>query len=174
MSAQIPSENRSKESQENPPAPSENGGKKPGKKWVWLVLLPLILAGAGGASWYFLFNKETDKSMEHEPSPPAMPPIFVELEAFTVNLPPDGEFLQATFTLQVSDNDDTENLTLYMPQVRSRMLLLLSNKTADNLLLLEGKTLLTQEIMTLLKQPLEKGLKQIKVTNVFITSFVIQ
>ncbi len=151
----------------------ENLPKKP-KKWLWLLLLALIMAGSGVAAWYFLMHKAVDKSEEHQSSEPASLPIFVELMPFTVNLPPDGQFLQATFTLQVSDSTDTENLTLYMPQIRSRMLLLLSNKKADNLLLLEGKTLLTEEVMTLLKEPLEKGLKPIKVTHVFITSFMIQ
>jgi flagellar FliL protein len=153
---------------ENPPPQS--------KKLLWVVILLLIIliGGGGGAAWYFLSHKEDHKSEEHESSGPAEPPIFVELLPFTINLPPDGQFLQATFTLQLSDNSDAEHLTLYMPQVRSQVLLLLSSKIADNLLLVEGKTLLTQEIMTLLKTPIDKGREPIKVINVFITSFVIQ
>ncbi|MEY3289405.1 MAG: flagellar basal body-associated protein FliL [Pseudomonadota bacterium] len=162
---------------ENPPPQS--------KKWLWVVILLLIIliGGGSGAAWYFLSHKEADnsgekasgeKSEEHEPSDPAEPPIFVELLPFTVNLPPDGQFLQVTFTVQMSDNSDTENLTLYLPQVRSQILLLLSGKVADKLLLMEGKTLLTQEIMSLLKTPIDKGREPIKVINVFITSFVIQ
>ncbi|UOA09033.1 flagellar basal body-associated FliL family protein [Methylobacter sp. S3L5C] len=131
-----------------------------------------------------MIHKAADKSEEHQTeehqaedhqsSEQEEAPIFVEMLPFTVNLPPDGQFLQATFTLQLSDSSDAEHLTLYTPQVRSQILLLLSNKTGDNLLLLEGKTLLTQEITTLLKKPLDKGLKPIKVTHVFITSFIIQ
>ncbi|WP_262965649.1 flagellar basal body-associated protein FliL [Methylobacter psychrophilus] len=164
MSAQIPPE--------NPPPQS--------KKLLWLVILLLIiLIVGGGGAWYFLTHKAADKSEEHpdeehQSSEQAGPPVFVEMLPFTVNLPPDGQFLQATFTLQLPDSSDAEHLTLYTPQIRSQILLLLSNKTADNLLLLEGKTLLTQEIMNLLKQPLDKGLKPIKVTHVFITSFIIQ
>jgi len=161
MAAQIPSA-----TQENLPPKS--------KKWLWLLLLVLILAGGGGATWYFLFKNETDKAKENKPSAQAIAPIFMELESFTVNLPPDGQFLQATFTLQVSDGTDIENMKLYLPKMRSQILLLLSNKTADNLIALQGKTLLTEEIMSLLNQPLEEGLKPIKVTHVFITSFIIQ
>ncbi len=173
MAEQISSENRRNGTPENEPPQAKNEGGNSKKKWLWLVALLLVLAGGGGA-WYFLFNKETDKAKEHEPSAPAIAPIFMELESFTVNLPPDGQFLQATFTLQVSDDTDIENMKLYMPKMRSQMLLLLSNKTADNLIALQGKTLLTEEIMSLLSQPLEKGLKPIKVTHVFITSFIIQ
>ena len=161
MAAQIPSE-----ALENIPPKS--------KKWLWLSLLVIILGAGGGATWYFLFHKTEDKPEEHQSSESAEPPIFVEMLPFTVNLPPDGQFLQASFTLQLTDNADAENLTLYTPKVRSQILMLLSSKIAENLLLLEGKTLLTQEIMSLLNQPPEHGLKPIKVTHVLITSFIIQ
>jgi flagellar FliL protein len=145
-----------------------------------LILLLLAVAGASaGGAWYFTSKhdaggeKHEEVEAEHE-AEEAAPPVFVSLEAFTVNLQPDGQFLQATFSLQVSDEKEAEKLKLYTPQIRSRILLMLSSKTVETLSKQEGKTALIEEIKTLIEQPLATGLPPIKVGNVFVTSFIIQ
>ncbi len=160
------------------PPQTDNVGKK-SKKWLWITLAVILLAGNGGGIWYFLHQNKTPKETEatHEEAEATHAPgqpIFIELAPFTVNLPPDGQFLQATFHLQFADQEDLERLTLYLPQVRSRLLMMLSNKSATTLSSLEGKTDLTKEITALLQQPFEKGLPAIKLVNVLITSFIIQ
>lgn len=155
----------------------ENTGKK-SKKWLWITLAVILLVGNGGGLWYYLHQdkmpKETEPTHEEAEIPPPAQPIFVELAPFTVNLPPEGQFLQATFNLQFTDQEDADRLTLYLPQVRSQLLLMLSNKTAAKLSSLEGKNELVKEITDLLQQPFEKGLPKIKIANVLITSFIIQ
>ena len=148
----------------------------PGSKKKWILILALLLAlGAGLAAWFLLSPKAEGKesSGKTELSATAAP-VFIVLDAFTVNLQPDGQFLQATFTVQMASQDDTNNIKAYMPQVRSRLLLMLSNKTVAELSTVEGKTKLVAEVASLIEQPFAPKLKPVKVSNVFITSFVIQ
>ena len=155
--------------------PAPDGGKKSKIKVLALVLLVLLL-GAASATWLLLPHKAEDKQADKHQAEaaPSGPPVFVPLEPFTVNLQPDGQFLQATFTLQMASQEESNNLKVYMPQVRSRMLLMLSNKTVIELSTVDGKTRLGSEIARLVEQPFAAGLKPVRVSNVFFTSFVIQ
>jgi len=98
------------------------------------------------------------------------------MEPFTVNLQSEGgdQFLQITFTLQVGDAAQEEIIKAFMPQVRSRLLLLLSSKKASEISTVDGKKKLSEEIIAAVNQPFSpKGPPQ-NVVNVFFTSFVIQ
>ena len=171
---------------EKPKPETEPTEKKSNSKMIIIILsVMLLLAGAGGA--YLFVSKPApaaahagegapagEVEAKHEEHEEHKPPVFVELEPFTVNLQPDGQFLQATFNLQVEDEIVAEELKLYMPLIRSRLLLMLSNKTSTNLAQQEGKTTLVTEMKELIEQPFSKGAKPLKIDNVFITSFVIQ
>jgi flagellar FliL protein len=61
-----------------------------------------------------------------------------------------------------------------MPHVRSRMLLLLSAKKASEILSVEGKNKLSEEILGIFKKPFTPQGPTIKVSNVLFTSFVVQ
>lgn len=144
--------------------------------FIMIGLLVMVLAGGSAAAWFFM--RPAPGAHHEENADPAKPPVFVILDSFTVNLTPDedgGEkYLQVALTLQVAEEKDAEEIKLHMPQVRSRILLLLSSKKASELLIPEGKTKLTQEIVKEVNKPFYlKGEPQ-KVTNVFFTSFVIQ
>ena len=166
---------------EKPKPETEPTEKKSNSKMIIIILsVTLLLGGAGGA--YFFLSKpapahagegapEGEVEAKHEEH---KPPVFVELEPFTVNLQPDGQFLQATFNLQVEDEKVAEEIKLYTPQIRSRLLLMLSNKTGEELSKQEGKKTLVTEMKELIEQPFSKGAKPLKIDNVFITSFVIQ
>jgi flagellar FliL protein len=159
------------------PAAAEADDAKKSKKKLFLILAVLLLLGAGGgAAWYFLLHKAEDpKGEAHKvEAPHAGPPVFVVMDPFTVNLQPDGQFLQATFTLQMLNPEESNNIKVYMPQVRSRLLLMLSNKSVTDLSSVEGKNSLATEIAALIEQPFAEGVKPVKVSNVFFTSFVIQ
>ncbi len=170
---------------EKPKAETEVTEKKSNSKMIIIILLVTILLGGAGGAYFFLSKPapthaagegtpEGEVEAKHEEHEEHKPPVFVELEPFTVNLQPDGQFLQATFNLQVEDEIVAEELKLYMPLIRSRLLLMLSNKTSTNLAQQEGKTTLVTEMKELIEQPFSKGAKPLKIDNVFITSFVIQ
>jgi flagellar protein FliL len=61
-----------------------------------------------------------------------------------------------------------------MPEVRSRLLLALSNKHPDELAPLEGKHALAAELKTLVEQPTDKGAAPMHVQDVLFTEFVVQ
>lgn len=141
-----------------------------------IIALTIVLAGAGGAAWYFIGNKasaEADKAAAKEAP---KPPVFLPLEAFTVNLQSENgeQFLQTSFTLQVKTQEEVDLIKLYMPHVRSRILLLLSSKKASDILSTEGKDKLAQEIISVIEKPFTANGASVDVTGVLFTSFVVQ
>jgi flagellar FliL protein len=153
--------------------------KKSGNKLILiLVALVLVAAAAGGGAWYFLGQKsDTPHKAEKKKADPGKPPVFLVMEPFTVNLQPDGagdQYLQVAFSLQVGDDKQLEHIKPYLPQLRSRLLLLLSGKKASEISSVEGKNKLAEEILEKAKQPFASGGEPQEVTNVFFTSFVIQ
>ncbi len=107
------------------------------------------------------------------------PPTFVPMDNFTVNLN-DGEnpsYLQLGVILEVADAHAGEALKVYMPIIRSHILLLLSSKTKTQLSATEGKRQLAQEILTLTRNKLPEGHgadKEKGVREVHFNTFVIQ
>jgi len=154
---------------------------KPKSKKKLIIILSAVLvlaAGGGGAAWYFMHQKSDHPKEAKEAKEEVAPkePVFVKLETFTVNLnPEDGEkFLQVDITLNATSKEESEFLEQQMPQVRNRVLMLLTSKKASDISSMEGKKLLSQEIGTQINQPFTPGGKPPKISGVFFTSFVIQ
>ncbi len=156
------------------PEADASAGKKPAwKKWLPIALLALV--GAGAAGGWFMWKGNSSKKESAEPQAAApQPPVFHPLEPFTVNLNGDGLFLQTALTLQLASQKDVDQLKLYLPQVRSRLLMLISSKSGEEISSTEGKQQLIEEIMARVREPFAPGLPEVKISNVFITSFVIQ
>lgn len=153
--------------------------KSSNKKRIVIALVALLVLGAaGGGAWYFLGDQESAT-----PGPAAAPkhvtpkpPVFVILDQFTVNLQTEtaDQFLQVAITLQVADQSQEDLIKQYMPQVRNRLLLLLSSKKASEIITVEGKKKLSEEIIAQIKLPFTPKAAPQGVTGVFFTSFVIQ
>lgn len=140
------------------------------KKAIWLFL---ILCGVAIAAYVYLNKLGTDTPNESSKKSSG-PPVFSVLDPFTVNLQPEGQFLQASFTLQLGSSQDAETLKNYLPQVRSTILMHLANKHVEELSHHEGKQRLIEEITQKVQAPIDADIQPIKVLNVFITAFVIQ
>ncbi|NML24888.1 flagellar basal body-associated FliL family protein [Zoogloea dura] len=132
------------------------GGKK---KLIIIIAAVLVLAIAAGAAFMLLGKKKhaegedgEEEPAHHEPPKvkvdPSKPPIFVQLDQFTVNLAPEeGEhFLQATMVLRVADAKVGDSLKLYMPELKHRIIMLLSSKKPSDLVPAEGREELADEI----------------------------
>ncbi|MEC5217542.1 flagellar FliL protein [Actimicrobium sp. GrIS 1.19] len=147
--------------------------KKKSKLKLVIILLVVLLIGGGAAAYFMMGAKPKTEAAKHEI---AKPPVFVVMEPFTVNLQQEtGEqFLQIAMTVQVADEKEVEEIKLYLPQVRSRILLLLSSKKASEINTAEGKKALAGEIAAQVKQPFAANGKPQEVKDVFFTSFVIQ
>ena len=144
------------------------------KRWLIPVCLLLVLITAGGAGfWYFNQAAATPAKAEQEPP---KPPVFVSLETFTVNLQPDPseQFLQVDLTLQLSDEEQAKIVQQHMPEVRNRLLMLLTSKKSSEITTIDGKQQLSREISAQLKQPFTAGVTLQQAPGVFFTSFVIQ
>ncbi len=169
------------------PAEGEEGKKKgKGKLIILIVLLLFILGGAGGGWYWWTHIKSADtEASEDEDAEPAKKkkkkkkeeagPVFVSLDAFTVNLQgEEGQLLQTAITLQMADEEDAAKLKQHMPLIRSRLVMLLSSKPAEEVLTAEGKLKLAQEIADQIKQPFFPGDYPMEVQSVLFTSFIVQ
>lgn len=131
------------------------GGKK---KLIIIIVVVLVLAIAGGAAFMLLGKKkhaegeEEEEPAHHEPPKvkvdPSKPPVFVQLDQFTVNLAPEeGEhFLQVTMVLRVADAHVGDSLKLYMPELKHRVIMLLSSKKPSDLVAAEGREELADQV----------------------------
>lgn len=159
------------------PAEAEAVPKKKGRgKLIPIVAGVVIAAGAGGGGWFYLTHKNAEAKTSVEPEKKKVQ-AFLPIDQFTVNLAGGGgdRFLQVAFTLEVSDPKVADALKLQMPVVRGRLLLLLSSKTAEELVATAGKQKLMGEILAEARTPLpESELPGKGVENVHFSSFVIQ
>lgn len=159
---------------EKPVEVEEAAPPKKSKKKLFIIIgiVFVLLGGGGAAAWFLTQGGGQDQKEEH--AEPATPPVFLPLETFTVNLQGGEQYLQTDITLQVADEAEVETLKLHMPRIRSRLLSLLSSKSAESLITEADKKKLVQEILAQVKQPLSPKGKPQKVDDVLFTTFVIQ
>lgn len=154
-----------------PQAPAGNAEapvvRKSSQIFAWIAVAVVLLAGTGAGVW-FLMN-QSEKPVR------VAAPVFVVLEPFTVNLQDGtGEYLHLSITLQVADIAQAEQLKLYLPQLRSRLLLLLSSQKSSEISTADGKKKLSADIAAQARMPFTPQGTPHKVSDVFFTSFVIQ
>ncbi|MBX9811472.1 MAG: flagellar basal body-associated protein FliL [Burkholderiales bacterium] len=153
--------------------PSEPKPKWKKRRWLTILLLFTVLAGGGAGARFFL--QENDAAQAEASKKKEKPPVFLSLESFTVNLQPEAgdQYLQVGLVLKVKDNATVEAVKRQMPEIRNRLLLLLSSKRASEISTVAGKQKLSGEILAEVKQPFSPEIQQ-QVVDVFFTSFVIQ
>jgi flagellar FliL protein len=172
------------------PESSAEEAAPPAKKKRSLVkialLLTLLLGGAGGGAWYLLQDQQPAAAKPGAAKPAkaanakpdiSKPPLFVTLEPFTVNLQHEdasSQYLQVGLALKVSDAGAVDAIKLRMPEIRNRILLLLSSKKASELATAEGKKTLSTELSREVLQPLAGSVPTSGLDSVLFTSFVIQ
>lgn len=135
--------------------------KKRGKLLLFIVIGVLVVVLAGGGAAYFLLKKKAPVDEEEggdEPTAatakkakkdhPDAPPVFVKLEPFTVKLQPEQQdaYLQATPELRVLDAPVSDRVKQYMPEIRHKVLLLLSGKKPSEITTPQGVQRLANEI----------------------------
>ena len=151
-------------------ATAAKGGKK---KLIILIAAVLVLVLGGGGAAFFMMKKAPvegeegvdDSGHAKTDAPvaktkpkydPKHPPTFLPLDPFTVNLA-DREserYAQVAVTLEVDDAKTADELKLYMPAIRNNILMVLSHKTAEQLLTREGKQKLATAILYAAVRPL--------------------
>ncbi len=150
--------------------------KKSGKKgMVIMILVGIIAIGAGaGGTWFFMQGQQGEAG---EPEQPAeIPTAFKELDLFTVNLQPEekNQYLQVGLTVKIRETEVSTEIDRQMPEIRNRILLLLTSKTAEDLSTLIGKKQLGSELTEEIKKALDSETFREEVLEVLFTSLVIQ
>jgi flagellar protein FliL len=142
-----------KPSQEPEPSESPEHIEPPPKKRGKLVLilcLSIVLAGGGAAGFYFMQPAHSDAG-----ATAPKPPVFVPLDTFTVNLVSDAaqmQFVQAAITLKLTEKATAELVKDRLPEVRDRVLIVLSGKKSTDILSAAGKQKLAAEIADSVKK----------------------
>lgn len=147
--------------------------------WIIIALLVLILAAAGaGGAWYFMSGgaPAADEAQEQESeSAPPPQPVFVELKPFTVNIDEISDrILYIGITLKVAGEEAASRIESNMPEVRSRILMVLTSQQGDELNTSEGKRALSQELVAALEDPLDNENEGSGVSDVLFTDFIVQ
>jgi flagellar FliL protein len=128
------------------------------KKLIIIVGLALLVLAIGAAAAVLLLKKKpVDPDAEGEAAAPAHSsaaqdakavPVFVPLDAFTVNLADrDAErYAQVGITLEIEDSHVADRIKAFMPAIRNNILMLLSDRTAADLQGRDGKLQLADQI----------------------------
>lgn len=146
--------------------------RKKGKVLV-LALAALVLAGGGGGAWWWM-NRDAGTAQAKAPS--TRPPVFLNLEPFTVNLlEEDGEhYLQTSIVFQVADDKTVETMKAYLPVIRNRILLLLSGKRPSDLAAPAGKAKLVDELTAAVRESIPGSAPDRGIVQAFLGAFVVQ
>jgi flagellar FliL protein len=153
--------------------------KKKSRKGLILAVLAVLVLGAGGAGGWFWWSSQqaaaTPGAAKAEPKTPAKPPVFVTLDPFTVNLQEEnGEhYLQVQVVYHVADDKVTEQLKVYLPVLRNRILILLAAKRPSELNAPDGKTKLVAELLAAARESVP-GMKPEQIQQALLGAFVIQ
>lgn len=149
------------------PAPksAEEGGEKPkkSKKLLFIIIGVLVLALAGAAAAFILLKKnaaEDGEEVEEEPVAavhkvdPKKPPTYLPLDSMVVNLadPGGNRFAQLGITLKLQDEETATAVKSRMPSIRNSLLILISQRTAEELLSVNGKQALVTDIIAAISE----------------------
>src|SRR5690606_31958057 len=101
----------------------------------------------GAAAWLLLAQRAPLDDEEAEPArtsqsaQPRVPPTYLPMDNMVVNLADPGgdRFAQVGITLELADAKTADQVKAYMPSIRSAVLMLVSQRTTDELLSREGK-----------------------------------
>ena len=147
------------------PANGEAPAKPKSKKLLFILIGVVVLALIGGGAALFLIKKSqaeddgdedgtevsaTDEGHAAAPKrDPKIPPTFLPLDSMVVNLadPGGNRFAQLGITLQLADAKTGDEMKVYMPSIRNGILILVSQRTAEQMLQADGKQALTQDIL---------------------------
>jgi len=134
-----------------PAAPAEGAAPPKSKKMLFIIIGVVVLLIAGGAGWYFTKGHAPEGEHAAEVKvEPVQDPKYISLgENFTVNLlHEDGDqYLQAGITLKILDPALEGQIKARMPEIKSKLLFLLSNKLPSELQTAAGKQKLVSEII---------------------------
>ena len=140
---------------------TDESPKAPAKSKKLLIIIGtavLIVALIAGGAFFYISKQRAAAADDGEDggaekttvsAAPKAPPVYLPLDNMVVNLAdPGGERVaQVGITLEVVDLHAVDTVKAFLPTIRSGILLLISQKTAEELLTSEGKQQLAKDIL---------------------------
>ena len=167
--------------------------KAPKKKLLLIIVIALVaVLVLGGGALLWLKKKDAaiaGNAAKSSSSRSDVAPIFVRLESFTVKLQSDPtrseQYLQMVPELRVLNESVSSKIKLYMPEIRNKILLLLSSKKPSDLSTPQGMETLSNELRNQINQIIDGNAQgpaytgaaprpDDPVQSVLYTSFIIQ
>lgn len=164
-------------------SPSRSGSGRFGKFLLWLIFIVLMIGASVAATYFFLqksgvlFGQAQAEASMPERQPVQLPaPVFAPLEPFTVTLRDDRttRILYVAITLRLVDSASRDIINEYMPEVRDRVLRLLSLQNPNYIQTPEGRAKLVQDLTQLLQRPYQPQPRGPEISSVLFTAFVVQ
>ncbi len=165
--------------------------KKKGKKLLIIIVLLAVLGGGGAGGFYFwtrASHAQTEKKGEHNEEHSAakkeagekfsLPEddevkSVVELQPFIVNLADleSARYLRMSVSVGIGEEGGEEKPdTLFLTRVKNAMLSVLATKKSSDVLSVEGKQKLREELL----QAAQAASAKPKVHAIYITDFIVQ
>ena len=145
---------------------------------VIFALIALAGAGFGGYSWWSSHQESTTAGTTDEKRANMPEPIFMGIEPFTVNLPGMNNgrdrVLYIDMTLRLANERSRKQLHEYLPEVRSRLLLLLSQQSPQTRSTHDGKLQLMKAVKTTLAPTVVQGQPDQEISDVLFTTFILR
>jgi flagellar protein FliL len=152
------------------------------KKSILPILISAVLAVGGlgaGAAYYFTQHANSGDVTKEEVVKPIVveTPIYVKIAPFTVNIKSDDNrprLLYSGISFKVGNAETEKLLTEHMTELRSRLLLLVAESSAQVLVTPEGKLDLNYRILGMFEKPFATPQPELEVNEVLFTDFIVQ
>ena len=152
------------------------------KKLIIIIIAAVVLIGGGAAAFFLLggedsASEEIVEQDEQEVVEEIGPAIYVGVpNAITANLPgaKKSRTVQIKMSFMVRSDEAEQNVKLHMPQLKNDVLMLVSQKNADELKTPEGRIKLQQEALETVKKTMTGLVSDPTVERVLFVSFVMQ
>ncbi len=162
----------------------EQGQEEKKKKplLMFIIIGVVVLLAAAGGAYFLLFSgpseEEIAKEVAQEQAQKAIGEVapkigvMMELQPFVVNLadPKARHFLKTTITLELRTEKDKERAEKLLPMIRNDIILLLSSHTVEDVITMEGKIRLRDEIVARISRIIGEN----RLINVYFSQFVVQ
>jgi flagellar FliL protein len=151
-----------------------------------IVLLIIVIGAAVGGTIFFMSRNHgatapatgavAAAAPAPEPPPVVPAPIFAELDPFTVTLYGEtrNRILYTAITLRLADAASRKQIQDYMPEVRDRVLKVLSSQQLPVIQTPQGRQALVDALKTALSRQFVTQLPAPHVDDVLFTAFVVQ
>lgn len=147
------------------------------KLWILVAVLLLIILAATATITWLIVEKPARAGQKLESMVTSSAPLFLKLEPFTVNLQSSdygSRLLYVGITLDLGNDSTVSFVQNHLPQVRNRLLMVLSGQDAAALVTSEGKQKLAAQIGAALSKPFTQPQPKLVVNDVLFTQFIVQ